>query len=420
MKKTFYSFISGLAFAVLLSGCNKYNDQFDGLDAKTAITNVAAYNYTLVDADYTTIANEVKKPVMVEISALKTQLKTAATYADSVTILEQIAALNLKLTTDSTYINATYIGVNKFFNSRLQAKDYVPYLLNLTYIFADKGSSMSATYNIVDLGDTIAIPIAGRFTLTPDDYDLMGQGANQPGQYNNMSSLMPVLKYLDGFLKLKCPYAVSGEVKVVSYLYYDTNKSTKRQYRILTFDGMNWKSTSEQYNFTGTNWIYDPTVKMTMAKSDYQIMVDYVLATPSIAVFAHPYYKNEEYYWGFASRFSNVSFRLSYRNPYFSGAYTQPVTIDPELNALTTTEEKVALMWSRLKGGMEKFVQLRFPAAVPEVSGISVYYKITTLVYYVGGNGGGNENHEYVFQCTAPASGGNPPTFKYISDKKVN
>ena len=326
----------------------------------------------------------------------------------------------MSIKSDSAYVNAKYIGDNKFFNSVLQAKNYVPYLLNLNYIYADKSSTMNALYNIVDKGDTLAIPATSKFVLTADDYNLMGQGTNQPGQYDNMSNIMPVLKYLDTFLKLKCPYAVAGDVKMVTYLFYDSNKATKKQYRVLTFNGTSWSAIAEQYNYIGTEWMYDPTVKMTMLKSDYQIMVDYVLATPEIAVFAHPYYKNEEYYWGFASRYSNVSFRLSYRNPYFTGAYVQPATIDPELYALTTTEEKVALMWSRLKGGMEKFAQLRYPDAVPQVSGIDVYYKLTTLVYYVGGTGGGNENHEYVFQCIAPASGGNPPTFKYISDKKVN
>lgn len=415
MKKTFYTLLSGLAFAALLSSCTKFNDQFDGLDAKTLPTNVAAYTYTLVDADYAAIATAVNKVANDSITLLNNQLKTASS-ADSVAIKEDIA----RIKADPDYVNANYVGANKFFNSTLQAKDYVPYLLNLNYLYADKGSIMNATYNIVDYGDTLAIPVASKFTLTSDDYFQMGNGVNQPGQYNNMSSVMPVLRYLNSYLKLKCPYAVAGDVKMVSYVYYDSNKVTARQYRILTFDGLNWQSAAEQYNYTGTEWLYDPTVKLTMAKADYQLMVDYVLSKPEIAIFAHPYYKNEEYYWGFASRYSNTSFRLSYRNPYFTGTYVQPATIDPELYALTTTEDKVALMWSRLKGGMEIFAQQRFPGAVPNVSGIDVFYKLKTLVYYPLGTGGASEYHEYTFQCMAPASGGNPPTFKFISEKKTN
>lgn len=415
MKKTFYTLLSGLAFAVLLSSCTKFNDQFDGLDAKSLPTNLASYTYTLVDADYTAITTAVNKVANDSITLLNNQLKTASS-ADSVTIKANIA----RIKADPAYVNAVYVGANKFFNSTLQAKDYVPYLLNLNYLFADKGSIMNATYNVVDIGDTLAIPATSKFTLTSDDYFLMGTGTNQPGQYNNMSTVMPVLRYLNGFLKLKCPYAVAGDVKLVRYMYYDSNKVTAKQSRVLTFDGLNWIATTEQYNWIGTAWMYDPTVKLTMVKADYQLMVDYVLATPAIAVFAHPYYKNEEYYWGFASRYSNTSFRLSYRNPYFTGTYVQPATIDPELNALTTTEAKVALMWDRLKGGMEKFAQLRYPAAVPNVSGIDVFYKLKTFVYYPLGTGGASEYHEYTFQCMAPASGGNPPTFKFISEKKTN
>ena len=415
MKKTFYTLLSGLAFIVLLSGCTKFNDQFEGLDAKTMPTNLATYTYTLTDADYAAITTAVNKVANDSITMLNNQLKTASS-ADSIAIKEDIA----RIKADPDYVNAVYVGANKFFNSTLQAKDYVPYLLNLNYLYADKGSVMNATYNIVDYGDTTAIAATNKFTLIADDYNLMGTGTNQPGQFDNMSSTMPVLSYLNTFLKLKCPYAVANDIKMVTYVYYDSNKITKKQYRLLVFDGLNWSAAAEQYNYTGTEWLYDPTVKLTMVKADYQLMVDYVLATPEIAIFAHPYYKNEEYYWGFASRYSNTSFRLSYRNPYFTGTYVQPATIDPELYALTTTEAKVALMWDRLKGGMEKFAQLRYPAAVPNVSGIDVFYKLKTFVYYPLGTGGASEYHEYTFQCMAPASGGNPPTFKFISEKKVN
>jgi hypothetical protein len=56
MKKIFYSLISGLALAVLLGACNKFNDQFEGLDVKTKPTNLTAYTYTLLDADYSAIS----------------------------------------------------------------------------------------------------------------------------------------------------------------------------------------------------------------------------------------------------------------------------------------------------------------------------------------------------------------------------
>ncbi len=251
--------------------------------------------------------------------------------------------------------------------------------------------------------------------LQPDDYTAMG--------LSYISSTNAPL-YIPQLLAQKLPFAQEGTVKNV--VYKSGSNATYAGAKQFTLTSGTWVMNSfqiqrtEQFIFSNSGWVFDPTVKMTMVTADYQLMVDYVLATPEIAIFAHPYYKNEEYYWGFASRYSNTSFRLSYRNPYFTGDYVQPATIDPELYALTNDADKVALLWERLKGGMEKFAQLRYPDAIPSVSGIDVFYHLTTYMYYPTGVSAGNEYHEYVFQCTAAASGGNPPTFKYISDSKVN
>jgi len=375
MKKILYSLISGLVLVVLLSGCTKFNDQFHGLDAKTQITNVASYSYTLTDADYAAIATAIKKPVNDSISLLKTRLKTASS-ADSVTINASISRLNLVLTTDSTYINATYIGANKFFNSKLQAKDYVPYLLNKNYIFADKSSTLSATYNVADMGDTLAIPAAGRFTLTTPDYSLMGTGANQPGQYNNMSSAMPVLQYLNEFLKLKCPYAVTGNVKVVSYLYYDSNKTTKKQYRILTFNGQDWTATPNQYIYVGTNWLYDPTIVIPLVRvspNNPYIMtfIDYVRTNMPDKFYQKGTYTNEEHYYGFSAYYAEI-IMTGDRTTYGDAA----------IKALKTTDEKNALFKQRVTEAMPLFTQLNLPLLKTDVSGIQQYVVWTILTYY--------------------------------------
>ena len=377
MKKTFYSLLSGLAFAVLLSGCSKFNDQFDGLDAKTQVTNVANYNYTLVDADYTTIANEVKKPLTDSISLMKTKLKTA-TSADSVTINAKIAALNLRLTTDSTYIKANYVGANKFFNSKLLAKDYVPYLLNKTYIFADKGSTLTATYDVADAGDTLAIPAAGRFTLTTADYALMGTGASQPGQYNNMSSAMPVLYYLNGFLKLKCPYAVTGATKVVSYLYYDSNKTTKKQYRILTFNGQNWTATSNQFINVAPTWLYDPTIRVPLVKGSpnnayIMTFIDYIRTKTPEKFFQKGTYTNEEHYYGFSAYYPEFIFtgdRFTYGDDSLKALKTAPAA------------DQAAFFKKRVTQAMPLFTQLNFPLLQTDVSGIQQYVVWTLISYY--------------------------------------
>lgn len=261
------------------------------------------------------------------------------------------------------------------------------------------------------------------FALSAVDYDAMGTASGLPGKYNNFSSSTKPENYLPTFLAVKYPYAQEGDKKIVVYKYYSGGTQTRAD-EYMFQDGVWYKPSSiiektEQFIYTTSGWVFDPTVNITMETADYQLMVEYVLATTDIAVFAHPFYKNEEFYWGFGSRYSNVNFRLSYRTPYFTGDFIQPVTIDPELNNLNTDEEKVALLYSRLEGGMEVFLQLRFPDAVPNVSGIEVLYNATTLIYYANGVSSGSEYHEYHFKCTGAASGGNPPTFEFISEDLV-
>ncbi|MBE0423601.1 MAG: hypothetical protein IBX66_06640 [Lutibacter sp.] len=262
------------------------------------------------------------------------------------------------------------------------------------------------------------------YVLTIEDYDSMGTASGQPGRFNNFDSSMPPENYLPTLLAKLYPYAQNGNKQIVAYKYFSGGAQTRVDEYV--FQNGVWSkpssivSKTEQFVFSNTGWVFDPTVKVVMGNADYQMMVDYVLATPSIAVLAHPFYKNEEYYYGFASRYNNVSFRLSYRNPYFTGNYVQPVTVDPEFNALTTDAAKVALMWTRLKEGMGIFLQLKYPNAVPTVGGLDVYYHATTYVYYPTGVSAGNEYHKYIFKCTAAASGSTPPTFEFVSEGIVN
>ncbi|HEY9170467.1 MAG TPA: hypothetical protein VIN72_13315 [Lutibacter sp.] len=266
-------------------------------------------------------------------------------------------------------------------------------------------------------------PAQGIYALSTEDYDSMGTGAGQPGQFDNFSSSIPPENYIPTLLAKLFNYPQNGNKQIVSYKYFSGGTQTRVDEYV--FENGKWIKPSsiiektEQFVFSNIGWVFDPTIKMTMVSSDYQLMVDYVLNTPSIAIFAHPFYKNEEYYYGFASRYANVNFRLSYRNPYFTGTYVQPPSIDPELNALTTDAAKVALMYTRLKEGMNKFLQLRYPNAVPLVSGLEVNYHVTVKIYYANGLSSGDELHTYIYKCKGAGTGSTPPTFEFISSSKI-
>jgi hypothetical protein len=407
MKKIYY--IVSLAVLALLTACQDYNaTNFPG--AKTGPTNVAKYNYTLTDADYTTIATAVKKPVNDSITLLKTQLKTA-NKADSVTLNASIARLTLKLTTDSTYIKASYIASNKFFNSKLKAKDYIPYLLNQNFVYADANSTFSATYNNVDNGDTLSIPATSRFTLIDADYISMGSGVNQPGQYKEISSVMSAMTYLNQYLKIKCPYALTNDVKVVSYLYYDSNKVAKKQYRILKFDGQNWISASDQYINNGTQWLYDPTIYVPLVKgapNNLYVMafINYLIlhkddATNPTKWYPKGTYVNEEHYYGFSAYYPEIICTID-RTTYGDAA----------IKALKTDADKYVLFKQRVTEAMPLFTQLNFPLLQSTVSGLQQYVVFTIPSYYSSSKIG---LYTIKMKCTVSGTATVPAVFEVVS-----
>ncbi len=376
MKKIYY--IVSLAILTLFTSCDYNALNFPGIGQGAMPVNVANYKYTLTDADYATIATAIKQPVNDSITLLKAKLLTAS-KTDSVTINANIARLNLKFTTDSTYIKATYIASNKFFNSNLLAKDYVPYLLNTNYPYTDKGSTFIATYSNVDYGDTLSIPAANRITLSAADYALMGAGsAAQPGYYKEFTGSMNVMNYLNGLLKLKFPFAVSNEVRVVSYIYYDSNKTTKKQYRILTFDGQNWIGTTGQFLNNGTKWVFDPTINVTMKKGlnptdDYMLVVNYVkanqaVATPSLLGLYGTTLEWENYY-GFNGYYGEITLKPTDR------------VGDPDYAKLTTDADKAAYLTQRTQEGLAVYLGLKYPDAQPQVGGIDLYCNVTVTLY---------------------------------------
>ncbi len=249
------------------------------------------------------------------------------------------------------------------------------------------------------------------YVLTDTDYTSMGL---------TYISTTDLVNYIPNFLKVKYPYALEGASKNV--VYKTSNGSNNATQFVLS--GGVWssntfkKSKTEQFIFTADGWVFDPTINMEMVKSDYQIMVDYTLASATLSIYANPEFKNEEFYYGFGSRFSNVSFRLSYRNPYFFGkAYELPASTDTELFAKTTNEEKVALLWTRMEEAMNIFLQKRFPNAVPQVSGVDVFYNVKVKIYTPDGvTTTVNDNYIYKYQCT---SAGSPATFVFVSKTKV-
>lgn len=242
--------------------------------------------------------------------------------------------------------------------------------------------------------------------VSPFEYEEMGI----LGGYFS-SSILPA-KFIPTYLRSKYPLAVEGDTSVVLYNYGSISTPKAEKY---TFTSGAWsvytgiQAKTDPFAFSTIGWVFDPTVNLDMVASDYQIMVDYVASDGSGLKNFADVPNNSEYYYGFSKKYSNVSFRLSYRNSYLQ--------YDTELSALSSDVEKVNLLWDRLEEGMNIFLKLRFPDAVPQSSGVDVYYNIRVKIYTPDGlNTSITDTYVYRYRCIAA---GTPPTFEFVSKTKI-
>jgi len=245
MKKI--NLIAILAVLTIFTACQDNNTPY-------IPNNVVIVNYELTSADYTAIANAIKKPVTDSIAAQKVLLANAKTKADSTTISTLIGALNTRLVTLAVYVNASKVDANKYFDGTLRAKDYVPYLLALKYLYVDPNSVVKVTYDLVNAADTTSITAAYKITLSDAEYTQMGVYTNQPGKSLCFSAVMPVMTYLSSYLKTKFPYAAANDVRMVRYKF-SSSTGIVVQYRILKFNGTDWKCATDQYAFKKGKWL---------------------------------------------------------------------------------------------------------------------------------------------------------------------
>jgi hypothetical protein len=348
-------------------------------------------------------------------------------YEDYVNDLENMESYTLTTADyDSMGEESGEPGKYNNFSSSTPAADYLPDFLLGKYPDAEAGDELAVTYKYYDGSvsnitefwafdgsvwaktekEAPSIPEdVTLYELTTGDYDSMGEASGQPGRYNNFDSNISPDDYLSTFLKVNFPYAVSGDKMLVQYKFYkgkiDGVHVTVQEFKEFTFDGEMWneyESTvkmSGQYMMTKDGWVFDPTVMFTMTSADFQLIVDYSVATHGKT----SKYSDSEYYYGASSKYINFDLRLKNRN---TDDYPMPA-----FDGLTD-EEAIALTYTRMAEGVEVLLGIKYPDAVAQVSGIDVFYFVTFATYEEG-----SIAREYTlkFQCTK--SGPNPE-FTYI------
>ena len=135
--------------------------------------------------------------------------------------------------------------------------------------------------------------VEGVYYLSSADFDSMGEGSGQPGQYNNFGSSIPPDNYLPTFLSLNFPYGQEEEELFVIYDYYSSSSGAQMRGNLYTMTDGEWMghestiSTTLQFGFEDGVWVPDNTIRYTLTSDDYAAIVsalagDYPEATSSM------------------------------------------------------------------------------------------------------------------------------------------
>ena len=136
--------------------------------------------------------------------------------------------------------------------------------------------------------------VDGVYYLSSADFDSMGEGSGQPGQYNNFGSSVPPNNYLPAFLRLNFPYAQEDQELFIIYDYYSSSSGAQRRGNLYTVtDGAfvgheSTISTTLQFGYDNGLWVPDNTIRYTLAADDYTAIAtaladDYPNATSSMS-----------------------------------------------------------------------------------------------------------------------------------------
>lgn len=241
--------------------------------------------------------------------------------------------------------------------------------------------------------DNWAIP-DNSYVFNVQDYNSVGISGN----YLNFSSSKNPDHYMPTFLKNKFPYAKEKDIKLVSYMFYGGSSiGTFPMTTGYKFNGSEWVSSTDmisQFIHTGSKWIFDPTIDYTISKTDYQLIVDYIVNHETLSVYKDPNYDNTEYYYGASSHYGNFDMRVYKRKA------NDPLNY---LEGMSDDEISVEI-FNRLKEAVVIFAEIKFPAQEPIENGTQVYYNITYHTYEPG-------HHYYKMKIKCTSTG----KFEYFS-----
>lgn len=446
--------LSSIFALLLLASCEDYNlKNFPNYAELQRPDNLAIYTYELTSTDFATIGDDVKRSIETAITAEQArltaklaELKTAKTAADSLRINAEHTALKLlvdaeiaQLRLRPEFVAGMFLRTNRFFNETYTAADWVSNFLNNKYRFADVGSSVQLTYKYASAADTVGITAANKYTMVTDDYNALGEADNMPGRNDNFSATINPDVFIPRLLAVKFPLANKDDIKMVRYMFF-VSPQARMTYSLFQFNGTNWKaySRTEQFVFADTHtWIFDPTITLTLARADYELLMPYIFehnGKPlSVLEGYNEWTSNDTVRFIFNPRFppaSSTDF-TNVRTEFFFGSSWHFLNFDVRITSRTYTEDfqlqkhfaeidantaldsdakraaKTAFMEKRVVQGMALLLAIKYPTLEPKVKGVNQHVKLNVQLF-----DGARWFWTYNFQCVEKGK------FKYIERTK--
>ena len=192
--------------------------------------------------------------------------------------------------------------------------------------------------------------VEGVYYLSSADFDSMGEGSGQPGQYDNFGSSVPPNNYLPTFLSLNFPFAQEDEELFVIYDYFSSSSGAQRRGNLFTVTNGSFEghestiSTTLQFGFDNGDWVPDNTIRYTLSADDYAAIISALAADYPTATGSMGNYGNMDRRAGNSAEWTNamvleaVSVVLDIIDPSAAEEQKYVVTIEV-YNGSNTTED---------------------------------------------------------------------------------
>lgn len=189
------------------------------------------------------------------------------------------------------------------------------------------------------------------YYLSSEDYDLMGTGSGEPGQYNNFSSSSLPENYIPTFLDIKYPFAQEGDKWFITYKYYD-GSTTLTKGNLYTFTNGAWAASvsSLKFGFDNGVWVPDNTIRYTLTNADYEYIGNTLSSDPEYSGITNTLiqYHDYDYNWSSDQILYSLGVFLDYYDPTAAEDQKYQITYllyDSGIQELTASLKKVGGEW---------------------------------------------------------------------------